>query len=113
MNQKMVSNALCLCGSVISETFFISVRTISYLVDIYMIMLIDWQYHFYRFSDDKNQGTAKTVVLFWMAFVLYLLATMSGPDETLKSISWNEFFYDMLSKGEVGARNDDCDYEYT
>ena len=40
---------------------------------------------------------------------MYLLATMSSPDESLKSISWNEFFYDMLSKGEVGLRGDDCD----
>ena len=54
-------------------------------------------------ADEKMPMVAKALIWIWGGLILWgFLKAMIGPETpNYNFISWNEFYYDLLAKGEV------------
>ena len=54
-------------------------------------------------ANEKIPLLPRLIFWFWLAFGVYTVLRMGqGEDSNVfRFISWNEFYYDMLAKGEV------------
>ena len=46
---------------------------------------------------------ARLMLVFWIGFLVYIVMRLQGGDDAsmYRLISWNEFYYELLGKGEV------------